>query len=141
MEFNIGTQFSREFSFEETSLITNRLNDSFNSFFKERDYGSDVKKTYIGILCVSKGFEPFFIPKPLKVLKKDFAIEYELKVDFETIFKSNIEERIEILYSELLNQSKEIINSKKIKNFDSDKFLNDFEKFTKLDDKLVIGKG
>lgn len=127
MEFSIGTQFSREFSFEETSLITNRLNNSFNDFFAQKNYGADIEKVYIAIICVSKGFEPFFIPRPLKVLKKDLAIEYELKVDFETIFKSTTEEKIKILFSELLNQTKEIINGKKIKNFEEDRFLSDLE--------------
>lgn len=132
MEFSIGLQFSKEFNFEEILLITNKLNNSFNNFFEQKKYGSDVQKIYITMICVSKGFEPFFIPRPLKLLKKDLAIEYELKVDFEIVFKSNIEERMKILYSELLNQSKEIINNKKIKNFDNDRFLNDLESFIEI---------
>lgn len=132
MEFSIGLQFSKEFNFEEILLITNKLNNSFNNFFEQKKYGSDVQKIYITMICVSKGFEPFFIPRPLKLLKKDLAIEYELKVDFEIVFKSNIEEKIKILYSELLNQSKEIINNKKIKNFDNDRFLNDLESFIEI---------
>lgn len=132
MEFNIGPQFSREFTFQETSLIFNKLNDDINLFFKERDYCSNLNKVYISIICVSKGFEPFFMPRPLKILRKEPAIEYELKVDFDIVFESSTEERIAIVYSELLRQSKEIMNSKKIKNFKTNEFLNDLEMFVKL---------
>lgn len=59
MQFSIGPQFSREFTFQETSLIFNKLNDDINLFFKDREYSSYVKKIYIGYLCVSKKIKNF----------------------------------------------------------------------------------
>ncbi|WP_177733505.1 hypothetical protein [Flavobacterium inviolabile] len=76
MRFSIGAQFSREFNFEETLLITNTLNNNFSNFFTQKKYSLDVNKIYINIICVSKEFEPFFKVRPLKILKKEAAVEY-----------------------------------------------------------------
>jgi hypothetical protein len=127
MEFSIGTQFSREFSFEESS-ITNKLNERLNKWFIDKKYNSEIQKIYIDFICVSKGFEPFFMVRPLKVLKTEPAIEYEIKLEFDYFFKSNLEDRTKILYNEFLNQSKVILNDKKMKNFDVKGFVNDLEK-------------
>jgi hypothetical protein len=128
MEFNIGTQFSREFDFEETSLITDSLTKILNESFAKKEYSLKVKKIYVGFICVSKGFEPFFMARPLKILKKELAIEYEIKLDFEEVFKSNTENKIRILYNELINQSRIILNDKKLVDFKVQDFLDDLEK-------------
>ena len=105
MEFNIGTQFSREFDFEETSLITDSLTKILNESFAKKEYSLKVKKIYVGFICVSKGFEPYFMARPLKILKKELAIEYEIKLDFEEVFKSNTENKIRILYNESIKNN------------------------------------
>lgn len=128
MEFNIGTQFSREFDFEETSLITDSLTKILNESFAKKEYSLKVKKIYVGFICVSKGFEPFFMARPLKILKKELAIEYEIKLDFEEVFNSNTENKIKILYNELINQSRIILNDKKLVDFKVQDFLDDLEK-------------
>lgn len=126
MEFSIGTQFSREFSFEEAS-ITNDLKNILNKCFIEKKYNSTIQKIYIDFICVSKGFEPFFMARPLKILRNEPAIEYEIKLEFEAFFKANTEERIKILHHEFLIQSKAILNDKKMKKFDLDDFLSDIK--------------
>ena len=88
MEFNIGTQFSREFSFEETSLIVDSLTNFLNENFAKKEYSLKINKIYVGFICVSKGFEPYFKARPLKVLKEEPAIEYEIKLNFEEVYKS-----------------------------------------------------
>lgn len=128
MEFNIGVQFSREFSFTETSFLVDSLTQKLNECFLEKEYSSKIKKVYISFLCVSKGFEPYFMPRPLKILKKDLAMEYEIKLDYETVFKSNQDTRVKILYYEFLNQSKTILNDKKLIGFETQRFLEDLEK-------------
>lgn len=126
MNFSIGTQFSREFSFEET-LVVSDLCDNLNDCLVGKKYNSKIDKIYIGIICVSKGFEPFFMARPLKILRNEPAIEYEFKLEFETFFKANTEERIKILNDEFLTQSKEILSDKKMKKFDLDGFLSDIK--------------
>lgn len=126
MEFSIGTQFSKEFSFEET-LIVDSVRDQLNNCLAGKKYNSEIEKIYIGIICVSKAFEPFFMARPLKIIKKEPAIEYEIKLEFDTFYKGNVEERIKILTDEFLTQSKVILNDKKMKKFDTDSFFNDIK--------------
>ena len=126
MKFIIGTQFSREFSFEE-SLITNKLEDNLNQYTKFNSINLNIQNIYIDFICVSEGFALFFKPRPLKILKKEPAIEYEIKLQFDSFFKSGIEERYKILKSEFLSQSKEIFTNKKVNFFDVKEFLSDLE--------------
>ena len=127
MEFSIGTQFSREFSFDETSIIVEKLSSSLNEKFKGINDDSDVEKIYIGLLCVSSQFEPFFKPRSFKVLKDESAFEYELKIDFEIIKNATFEERIKIISNELFQQTRELLNKKKFKKFNSNKFITELE--------------
>ncbi len=46
-----------------------------------------MEKIYIGVICVSKDFEPFFMVRPLKILRKEPAVEYELKLEFDLFLK------------------------------------------------------
>ncbi|MEO6176837.1 MAG: hypothetical protein ABIP27_16920 [Flavobacterium circumlabens] len=126
MKFSIGPQFSREFP-NEDRLIVDDLTDTLNGCISEKKYNSEIEKIYIAVLCVSKGFEPFFKARPLKILRNEPAIEYEIKLEFETFFKANKEEKITILNNEFLNQSKEILSDKKVKKFDTDAFINDIK--------------
>lgn len=127
MEFSIGTQFSREFSFEET-IIADDLKNTLNKYFAEKKYDAKTQKIYSSFICVSKGFEPFFMVRPLKIYRTEPAIEYEIKIEFEPFFKSNTEERVKILKHEFLSQSKVILDDKKMKTFDVKEFINDLEK-------------
>lgn len=126
MEFSIGMQVSREFSFEETQ-ITNGLSDSLNSFFLNKDYG--INKIYSDFICVSKPFEAVMPIRPLKVLKNNSAIEYETKVDFEEFKKSSAERRYIILVNIFFDETIRLLSNKKIKNFDFEKFKTDFERW------------
>ncbi|PXY43472.1 hypothetical protein [Flavobacterium hydrophilum] len=89
MKFSIGSQFSREFTFED-SLIVNDLEDTLNKCLHGKKYNSVIEKIYIGIICVSKDFEPFFMSRPLKILRKEPAVEYELKLQFDLFFKQTL---------------------------------------------------
>ena len=115
MEFSIGAQFSREFSFEETKIV-DKLKDILNLELKEKIYNENIIKIYCSFICVSKGFEPFFMVRPLKIYRNEPAIEYEIKLDFETFFKANEEDRFKILKEEFIKNSRETLDSKKLKN-------------------------
>jgi hypothetical protein len=126
MEFIMGTQFSREFSHGDRFIIDD-LTKTLNKCFVEKKYDQKTEKIYMDFICVSKGFEPFFMARPLKILKKEPAIEYEIKLEFETFFNSNTDERIKILNKEFHKQSKEILNNKKLKDFKLKEFLEDLQ--------------
>src|SRR5690606_9364745 len=127
MEFSIGAQFSREFKFEETSIV-NSLEKDLNKYLKVNIYAVKIKKIYCSFICVSKGFEPFFMPSPLKIYKKEPAIEYEIKLDFDLFFKANTKERFDILKEEFIKNSKEILGDKRLKGFKLSEFISDVEK-------------
>ena len=125
MEFNIGAQFSREITFEESKVV-DVLNESLNDYFKNRKYGDKINKIYTGVICVSLGFEPFFPVRPLKLLRKEPAIEYEIKIDF-TEFKNSKEKGVELFFHAFFNETLKIVSTKSIKGFDFEKFKVDFE--------------
>lgn len=130
MKINLGIQFSREFSIEYL-LSINSFEDELNTYFNKKKYGEKILKIYVGIICVSKGFEPFFTVRPLKILRKEPSLEYEFKLDFNEFINSDKEKRDKILSFEFLKKSKEILSTKKIKGFDTEKFVNDLELFFK----------
>jgi hypothetical protein len=130
MKFSIGSQFSREFTFEESS-ITLRLTQEINEFFNNKNYGERIKKIYVGVICVSKGFGPFFVVRPLRILRKEPALEFELKLDYELFKNSDETERRDILIQELKNKTKEVLFEKTIKGFGTDIFIDDLHSFCK----------
>lgn len=130
MEFYIGSQFSREFSFEE-SRITHNLAEELNVFFNKKDYGERVKNITAGIICVSKGFEPFFPIRPLKILKKSPTITYEVKLDFETFRSLGEQDRKSFLIDEFFKITKIYLTEKIIKGFEQELFIDDLESYFK----------
>lgn len=130
MKFSIGSQFSREFSFEDSS-VTIRLSEELNEHFEKRNYGDRIDKVYMGVICVSKGFEPFFMVRPPKVLKKEPALEYELKLDFDKMFNADEEQRKQLLVSEIFKATKEVLLEKTIKGFEKEEFIKDLESYFK----------
>ncbi len=130
MEFYIGPQFSKEFSFEE-SRIVKILEDEINTFFKDNDYGERVKMIVTGVICVSKGFEPFFMTRPPKVLRKEPTLEFEIKLDFDYFKAMDEPDRKKSIVKEYFKSLKEFLESKTIKGFEKEKFLEDLESFFK----------
>jgi len=123
------------------------LSEELETFFEKRNYGEDVKEIIIGIICVSKNFEPFFNPrKPRyikgkriiksKYTKQEYEIEkcfeYDIKLDFETFKKVTEAEAKKILVEEIL-KSLSVLDefNSKIKNFDTTNFKNDLKHFFK----------
>ncbi len=121
------------------------LSNELDSFFAEKNYGEDVKEIIIGIICVSKDFESFFnLRKPRyirdkKVVKSkdtkqeyevEKCLEYDIKLDYRSVIIASDAEIVKIISNEILN-SLNIIDTmkKKIKDFDTKKFREDFELF------------
>jgi len=130
MEFYIGSQFSKEFTFEE-SRIVKKIEEELNTFFKIKNYGDRVKIIVTGVICVSKGFESFFMVRPAKVLRKEPAIEFEIKLDFESFKAMNDSNRKVTVIKEYFKSLKEFVESKTIKGFEKDIFIQDLENFFK----------
>lgn len=130
MIFSIGSQFSREFSHEESN-ITHMLRDELNIVFQDKNYGNRINKIYIGVICVSKGFEPFYKVRPLKIYKTEKSLEYELKLNFDTYKSANEQERMQLLVLKVFEVTKEVLMSKTINGFEKEQFIKDLESYFK----------
>ncbi len=125
----------------------NDLSDNMQTYFRDKNYGNDVKDYAIGIVCehIPKGFEKFSrLPKPrytkgVKIIntigipfKLEDSLEYSIKLDFETV-KNGLEEESErLLAKEILNSLSVVESMKnKIKDFDLEKFKADLERYFK----------
>ncbi|WP_264536250.1 hypothetical protein [Flavobacterium sp. N1736] len=127
--------------------IINSLSDDLRFFFKNKDYGNDVKSYTIGVHCqnVPPGFEKFSkLPKPSytkgkKTINPDGipftledSFEHSIKLDFET-FKNSSEIEAEKYLAQEIIKSLDIIETMKakIKDFDSLTFRTDLENYFK----------
>ena len=126
MEFSIGGQFSREIIKKKTRIV-DVLEEVLNNEFKQKVYHKRIAKVYCSFICVSKGFEPFFMVRPLTILRNEPAIEYEIKLDFDVFYEANDEERLKILKNEFISKSKIILDDKRLKDFNIDSFVLDIE--------------
>ncbi|MDL2141714.1 hypothetical protein QQY79_04215 [Flavobacterium tructae] len=127
MEFNIGTQFSKEFTFEERIRFEEQLKKCLDDYFVDKKYHSEINKMHISFICVTKEFEPFFKVRPLKVYKKERIIEYEIMLDFEEFYNLNEKDRKVITINNLIDQSIKNFKEKNVKDFNSENFIIDLE--------------
>ncbi|WP_203257654.1 Imm44 family immunity protein [Hyunsoonleella ulvae] len=140
MEVLLSPEFSFEFSFQESS-ITTRFEEELAVFFKNKNYGSFIKRIYIGVTCVSKNFESEFKIRKPKMLKNKSAIEYELKLDFDKFKESDELQRKCMLAQEILSKSKEVFLERAMDGFDDIKLIQDLESYFQkkgyLEEKIV----
>lgn len=151
MNLGLAATLSREIT--KSNVIT-ELSDDMKDYFKNKNYGSDIKEVAIGIICVSQGFDQFFkIKKPRYTKDKkniksegfeyeiEKCFEYSIKLDFEKFQNSSEEECKKIVAKEIL-LSLDSLDSikKKIKDFDWDQFKKDLENFFKEKNLIWINK-
>lgn len=129
-----------------TKLIDiNELDLEMEEFFLNKSYSGNVNEYFIGLICVSSGFDEFFKPKRPKYyndkilkarglpgpedihLKNRFSCE--LKLDYATFFPSNKEEGYNIIAKSLLEFLEAIKYPSAIKTFDKKKFNEDMKNF------------
>lgn len=129
-----------------TKLIDiNEFDLKMQEFFLDKSYSDDVEEYFIGLICVSPGFDEFFKPKRPKyyddkILKarglpgpKDIHIKHrfscELKLDYAAFFSSNKEEGYNIIAQSLLKFLEELKYPSAIKTFDKNRFNEDMRNF------------
>lgn len=145
MKLTLGISTSREIN---TDLFVKTSND-LEAFFDRKEYGIGVIEICIGLICVSKDFEPFFkVHRPKyvknKTLKgfdgKEFTINncflFNCKLDFKTYHSSDEDKKRYYLATELIKTTKEIFIKKKIKDFYAEKLIEDLIVFFKKNNYL-----
>ncbi|MCU0470912.1 MAG: hypothetical protein MUF58_20190 [Arcicella sp.] len=126
MEIFITAQISDGISFP---YKLNDLEDKMNLFFSDKQYGFSIRKIYSGFVCVSKVYDEFMVIRPPKLLRKEPALEFEYKLDFEKYRNIEENERVRYILIEFQRVLTDILISKKIKDFDVITFLNDLNSF------------
>jgi len=130
MKLVLGRNFSREFDVIEQITIMNQIESNLNNYFLNRHYGDRINQIYIGIICVSKGFDPFFpLSDKIKLNRNPPEIEYGVKLDFDIYRNLPKEQKIIYTYSEILKRSVNMLSKKTINDFDKDSFIKDLEEF------------
>lgn len=129
-----------------TKLIDiNELDLEMEEFFLNKSYSDNVNEFFIGLICVSPGFDEFFKPKRPKYyndkilkarglpgpedihLKNRFSCE--LKLDYATFFPSNKEEGYNIIAKSILEFLEALKYPSAIKTFEKKKFNEDMKNF------------
>ncbi len=130
MKIILGRSFSREFDIVEQISIMNEIENDLNNYFNFRSYGDRIQQIYLGIICVSIGFEDFFtLSKKIKINKKQQEIEYGVKLDF-NYYKSLSRKKMKsYAFSEILVQSETMLKTRVVNGFAKDNFLVDLEEF------------
>lgn len=137
--------FSVEFQKTTKLIDLNELDRKMQEFFFDESYSNDVEEYFIGLICVSPGFDEFFKPKRPKYyddkilkarglpgpedihLKNRFSCE--LKLDYATFFPSNKEEGYNIIAKSFLEFLETLKYPSVIKTFDKKKFNEDMKNF------------
>ncbi len=143
MKFFISQVFSIEI--EKKANIPMVISDYLSKYFDSKNYGSDLIEMGINLICVSPGFDQFFVPKKPKYIKdkktrksiytqNDYTIEmyftYDIKIDFETFKNATESDAEKILAREILSSLNTLDSiRKKIKDFDWYAFKRDLENY------------
>ncbi len=138
MDLGLAIYASKEVNSDIITEISNQLKEQFVNL----NFGSGILSIHIGVICVSKDFEPFFIPRKPKYTRKkkeqeidgikfvtEKALEYDCKINFDNYQKLDGIYRKKLIASEVLKTTKEVFDHKKIKDFDSKAFINDLISF------------
>jgi hypothetical protein len=127
MKLTIGSEISKGIPFP---FYIENLEDSLTAFFNSKQYGV-IETIYSGFICVSKEYEVLHPVRPLKLLRKEPALVFEYKLDFDTYKNMNDEQREKYVATEYFKTLKEVLAKKKIKDFDANLFLSDLEQCLK----------
>lgn len=160
MKFHIGevVSFTESFQNEIEEYLFPFL-DSLQETFTDLDFGDGVQHIFIGYAIFEDFHKPYFKPKRTRFSKisksKGFdltiegsAVDKEIVITRENVLEiecwiphdsflrySTVEQRAGLLLSVVYQHLKAILDKRKFKNFDKDKFLSNlkvsFEEFLK----------
>ena len=126
----------------DKTKVIHEFSNKLSEQFTDKDYGNDVIRILIDIICVSPEFEWFStVRKPrYKFYRKykrdgieiieDRDFSFDLKLDYECFKNQSDEENNKMLASEIIKSLSNLEKlPKKVKDFEREKFKKDVEKF------------
>jgi uncharacterized membrane protein YvbJ len=143
---NFGLAINLSVEIDKKWIYIDSLSEELKTYFKNKQYGNDIKSYTIGIVCVSPQFDQFYkkeirpkYTKGIKVINPygipftlEDNFEYRIKIDFESFKSADEEEAKKILAKEIL-ASLVVFEQmrKKIKDFDMNVFKADLVEYFK----------
>lgn len=140
MRFALTVEVSSEIA-HKTQLINN-LSNNLAEHFLDKDYGNEVIRILIHVICVAPEFEWFsIVRKPrYKFYRKykrdgveiieDRDFMFDLKIEYESFKNQTDEENNKMLASELIKSLSNVEKlPKRVKDFGREKFREDVENF------------
>ncbi len=124
-----------ESSYEITDIRTVEFEDELNSFFYEKNYGNSISHISTIIICVSEKFDSFHPIRKSRVVKERAKLSFEYKLDFNTYKTMDKEQRIRYIETEYLKNIKELLENKRLEDFDYKTFLYDLACCLKIEKK------
>ena len=141
-----GLAITTSVEIDKKWIYINSLSEELKIYFKNKQYGNDIKSYTIGIVCVSPSFDLFYkkeikpkYTKGVKVIKPDGipftledSFEYRIKIDYESFKNATEDEARKLLAKEILVSLVVFEKLKsKIKDFDMNSFKADLEEYFK----------
>ncbi|MDR7212734.1 hypothetical protein [Flavobacterium piscis] len=121
MDFGITADSWWETRVSDTlSLIPHR---EFRDFFYLKNYGTDLDKFVVVLMCRHTEYN---FKQRIRFIKKEKALYMDIMLDFDLFVKITQEERNKIVFEKLIKEVPEIIAKYKFKDFDLDKFKEDW---------------
>ena len=121
MDFGITCDINWESKVDDVlGLIPHR---DFKDFFYLKNYGSDINRIVIGLMCHEKECN---LKRRIRYAKKEKLFSLDIMLDFELFVKITQQERNEIVFDKLIKEVPEMIAKYKFKDFDLPSFTHDF---------------
>lgn len=128
MDFGLSFELSKDL-LPKLEYLTN-LSLRIEDHFKLRKYGLAVDTITIGIICVSPEFD-FFFKVRNKYSKKNKLIEFDIKIEYQSVKKVSDNEIENIILNSIQEQIF-IIDEFDIAGFESEQFKADFNMFCQI---------
>lgn len=133
-----------QIAYESLVVVVNKISSICNHYFRDKDYGSNLKHYILGVMAVKSkpGYEEWFkVKKPKYVEHKlyknphtgeeneiicEFSSEFKLNdEEFDLFLGGNSIERTRLVAHKLLQHISEVKIPKKVKDFDRTRFQSD----------------
>lgn len=144
MKFALTQEVSEQLLSNGVSDHIQSLSNELSEFLKSKNYGNDLLKIYVGIICVSPEFDIFFKVRKPKYKKSkvgpiedgrhsglENSLSYDIKLDYNKFTIASESEVFRMLAIEIM-KSLVVFNALRIKNFDREQFEKDVVFFLSL---------
>lgn len=123
MKISILGDYNWESKIDKILIDVSKSN--YKSFFKEMHYGDGLAE--IVIVCMCRDSELNFKQR-IKFSKKNKMLGIDVMLDFNGIKNLSDEERKKSVIESIINTVSSIVFKYKIKDFNADKFIMDFQR-------------